>query len=85
MDLLSLRESVIFQQRLDVLPTRQAANLSNVRHVDDFGETASRRIAKDSSFHMRGLHLTSSHSELPGCVNERLSDVYRVAISLRET
>ncbi len=83
--LLTLGESVILEQRLDVFPARQAADLSNIRNVNDFCKAAARCISKDSPFHMRGLHLTPGHSKLPGVVNESLGDVDRVAISLRET
>ena len=84
MDLFPLRESVVFEQRLDMLPTRQTTNLANVGDVHYLGKTASRCIAEDRPFHVCWFHLATSHSKLSSVVNQSLSDIDGIAVSLRE-
>jgi hypothetical protein len=85
MDLFALRESIVLEQRLDVLPARQSANSADIRHIDYLCQTAPRSIAEDRPFHMRGLHLPARHSKLAMLVDESLSDVDRLAVALGET
>ena len=85
MDLFTLRESIVLEQRLNMLPTRQSAHSANIRNINDLCETASRSVAEDSTFHMRWLHLAARHSKLAVIVDESLSDINGFAVTLRET
>ena len=81
MNFLSLRDRLILQQWLNMLPARQGADPSNLRgnHVDQAGTGP---ISEDGPFHVSWLDLPAFHLDLSISSNSTLRNVYRIAIVL---
>jgi hypothetical protein len=85
MNLLTLRESIELEQRLDVLPASEASDFTDFRDVDDGSQAlAAGCVAEDRSLHVRGFHLAALHRHLAGGRDRGLGDVDALAVALGE-
>jgi hypothetical protein len=64
-DLIALGVGVTSEQRLRMLPTRQAADFPDSRLIDDIEKRGSTAFSIDRSLDMRGLDLALAHLILP--------------------
>lgn len=77
---------VVLEQRLAVLPAREAADLDHANvaakvNVDDIVEIVTRAFAEDGAFHMSWLELAAVHGNMTLRGNDDLGDVEAVCIS----
>src|ERR1700737_4371203 len=82
-DILPLREHMIFEQWLYMFPTIQCANVSKGCRYD-IVEAISRCIAKDRSFHMSRFHFTTVHFDVALGRDNSLCHIETGVISLSE-
>lgn len=81
MDLLVLMQSMVFQQRLQMLPARQSSDSAN-RRIHNIVQARAGRVTENSPFHVRRLQLSSPHLDLSVRSNGALRDVERVFVVL---
>lgn len=84
-NILPLRGRVILEQRLTVLPAREAADALAQLGVGDVDETVPRGVAEDGALHVCGFQLAAGRQQLAVGVDDGLRDVHRVVVVLGET
>jgi len=83
MENLPLRDRMILQQRLHVLPARQLSDIAYARR-HDIVQAIPRAVPKNRTLHVRRHQLAATHGDLAAVADDALRDVKRVVVVFGE-